>query len=169
MAFVRSKVVEGRTYYQLVHNYRAAGKHCQKVLCHLGKHSALDPAIEDKSREEEELRNEAVRLFKKTTEMKQDILDRYGEMVGREVPSFNKAAAMEKHAWESFMEDEDYPYDHPESRKRWRVLWDTRRLFDDVRKYEDIRWEAHWYEKRANKALEKKGKLMATKEKYPHL
>ncbi len=170
MAFVRAKVVEGYTYYQLVHNYREAGKHRQKVLCHLGKHSSLDKAVEDKRREEEELRDKAVRLFDITTEHKETILERYGEMVGREVPSSNKAAAMNEDGWESFKEAErGYPFDHPESRKRWHVARDTYQLFKDVRKYESMRWKALWYDDRANKAQEKKGKLMEVKEKYPHL
>ena len=78
MAFVRAKVVEGYTYYQLVHNYREAGKHRQKVLCHLGKHSSLDKAVEDKRREEEELRDKAVGLFDITTEHKET---RYCQML----------------------------------------------------------------------------------------
>ena len=47
MAFVRSKNVNGRRYYQLVENYREGGKHRQRVLAHLGKHPTLKDAIND--------------------------------------------------------------------------------------------------------------------------
>ena len=47
MAFVRSKTVNGRRYYQLVENYREDGKHRQRVLVHLGKHATLKDAIND--------------------------------------------------------------------------------------------------------------------------
>ena len=47
MAFVRSKVVAGHQYYQLVENYRHDGKHRQRVLAHLGKHATLGGAIDD--------------------------------------------------------------------------------------------------------------------------
>ncbi len=47
MAFVRSKIVAGHQYYQLVENYRQDGKHRQRVLAHLGKHATLGEAIDD--------------------------------------------------------------------------------------------------------------------------
>jgi hypothetical protein len=122
MAFVRSKVVDGRKYYQLVRNYRVAGRHRQKVLCHLGKHSSLEPAIEDLRRKEEELRNKSAELFRKTTELKQTILGRYGEIIGREIPSPAEAKAIKETALESFREYWDFPFAHPERLQRWQFF-----------------------------------------------
>ncbi len=173
MAFVRPKVVEGRTYYQLVHNYRAAGKHRQKVLCHLGKHSSLAPAIEDKSREEEELRNKTAALFRKMTEIKQSIIDLHSELIGREIPSLEEVDAMEEEAHESFVkylrEYPDHPYEHPERRKRRELWFRMSDLYSSVSKYHSLKDEACWYDDKANEAQEKKGKLTECKEKYPHL
>lgn len=186
MAFVRPKVVEGRTYYQLVHNHRAAGKHRQKVLCHLGKHSALELAIEDMSREEEELRNKTAEVFRKTTEIKQNILDRYSEIIDREIPSLGEACSMEDEAWEYFdeyysMEDEAWEYaieyqdlvgyqDYcVEREKRRHMYLRAVSLTNIVRRYHRTMRKAEWYDDRANKAQEKKSKLMDFKKKYPNL
>ena len=46
MAFVRTKRVGEKEYRQLVENYRANGKHRQRVLAHLGKHATLEEAVE---------------------------------------------------------------------------------------------------------------------------
>ena len=46
MAFVRIKRVGEKEYRQLVENYRANGKHQQRVLAHLGKHATLEEAVE---------------------------------------------------------------------------------------------------------------------------
>ena len=175
MAFVRSKVVEGRTYYQLVHNYREAGKHRQKVLCHLGRHSSLELAIEEKTLEEEELRNKTAELFRETTEIKQDILDRYGEILGREIPSPEEAYAIEEKARKSFREYSREYWDTltsgqlPEYQKLRHVFWQTLGLSEAVYSYHFKKMDAVWYDDRAYEAQEKKGKLMEFKEKYPHL
>jgi hypothetical protein len=50
MAFIRYKTVKGRRYYQLVHNFRENGVHCQEVLCHFGPHDSIDAAIEAERR-----------------------------------------------------------------------------------------------------------------------
>jgi hypothetical protein len=169
MAFVRSKVVDGRTYYQLVHNYRSAGKHRQKVLCHLGKHSSLALAIEDKSREEEELRNKSAEFFREMTEINQSILDRQGETLGQQMPSVEEAAAALKEAYESLDGYWGYPYAHPEHHKH-RELWRRAQdLYDSVRRYHSLGDDACWYDDRANEVQEKKDKLIEFKEKYPPL
>ena len=64
MAFVRSKVVNGRRYYQLVENRREGGKHRQKVLCHLGKHPSAEAALLDTYRRIKPLRQQRARLTK---------------------------------------------------------------------------------------------------------
>lgn len=46
MAFIRTKRVGGREYYQLVENYRENGRHRQRVLAHLGASLDVDAAIE---------------------------------------------------------------------------------------------------------------------------
>ena len=47
MAFLRSKIVNGKRYYQLVENERVDGKHKQRVLMHLGRHKTVEAAIAD--------------------------------------------------------------------------------------------------------------------------
>ena len=59
MAFVRSKQVDGKTYYQLVKNERIAGKHHQRVLMHLGHHANVEVAIEAWATRAQTLRSEA--------------------------------------------------------------------------------------------------------------
>ncbi len=165
MAFVRTKVREGRTYYQLVYNYREAGRHRQKVLCHLGKHSSLESAIEASRREEAQLRNKSAELFRKTTEMKQTIFDRYGGIIGRDIPSPVEAEAIEEKARESLAEYEDLPFEHPEHHTRWRVVVKTWGLSSTVSQYHRTMRDAIWYDDRANKVQEKQDKL---KKEYPH-
>lgn len=45
MAFVRTKVIKGTTYYYLVEGYRQDGKVRQKVLSYLGKYPTVKLAI----------------------------------------------------------------------------------------------------------------------------
>jgi hypothetical protein len=53
MAFVRTKRVSGREYFQLVENYRDEdGRHRQRVLAHLGQNPTVEAAIEDLARGE---------------------------------------------------------------------------------------------------------------------
>jgi hypothetical protein len=169
MAFVRSKVVEGHTYYQLVQNHREAGKHRQKVLCHLGRYSSLALAIEDKNREVEELRGKSDELFGEITEIKQSILDGCGELVGQKIPSLKEADTIEEKAHEALLEYRDHPLEHPEHEKRREMWWKTMGLYNRVFKYHSLWRDACWYEDRATEAQEKKDKLIEFKEKYPHL
>jgi hypothetical protein len=47
MAFVRTKKVKGKEYYQLVESRRVDGKPRQKVLVHLGRHPSVDDALRE--------------------------------------------------------------------------------------------------------------------------
>ena len=51
MAFVRTKQVGGKEYYQLVESRRVDGKPRQKVLMHLGTHATVDEALKRWPRE----------------------------------------------------------------------------------------------------------------------
>ena len=51
MAFVRTKRIDGREYYQLVESRRVDGKPRQKVLMHLGQHATVDEALKRWPRE----------------------------------------------------------------------------------------------------------------------
>lgn len=169
MAFVRSKFVEGHTYYQLVHNYREAGKHRQKVLCHLGKHSSFALAIEDKSRDEEELRSKSAKLFGEATKIKRRLLNGYGEIIGQEIPSLKEADAIEEKASEDLREYRDHPFEHPECEKRRQIWRETVGLYNRVFEYHSLWWDACWYDDRANEVQDKIDKLIEFKEKYPNL
>jgi len=59
MVFVRRKKMHGKHYYQLVRNDRVAGKHRQKVLCHLGVHDSIEAAIADTQRQVDHYEKEA--------------------------------------------------------------------------------------------------------------
>src|SRR5215208_1392255 len=59
MVFVRRKKKHGKHYYQLVRNDRVAGKHRQKVLCHLGVHDSIEAAIADTQRQVDHYEKEA--------------------------------------------------------------------------------------------------------------
>lgn len=140
----------------------------------------MESAIEDMSREEEELRNKRDKAFRKTTEIKRNILDRYSEIIDQEIPSLDEAYSIEDEAGEYFGEYyfiKDKPGVFSVEYEDYRVELETRRhvylramsLANIVIRYHDTMRKAERYHERANKAQEKKGKLIDFKKKYPHL
>ena len=77
MAFVRDKVVNGKTYYQLVENRRVFGKHRQEVLCHLGKHPSVETAIEHTRQKAKLLNEELAILNEKIEHLRDEIIMSY--------------------------------------------------------------------------------------------
>ena len=70
--FVRTKRVDGKEYHQLVENVRENGKHVQRVVLHLGKHTSVEEALEAaredlKTLERSKLRTLATRYAKEAT------------------------------------------------------------------------------------------------------
>ncbi len=66
MAFVRTKRVGGREYYQLVESYRENDKVRQRVLAHLGRSPTVEAAIEDLERYERAERERGWTMHPKT-------------------------------------------------------------------------------------------------------
>ena len=61
MAYVRTKMIKGWSYYQLVESRRVDGEPRQKVLVHLGRHPSVDAALEEWPEEIRRLRRRATR------------------------------------------------------------------------------------------------------------
>ncbi len=61
MAFVRTKKVKCKEYYQLVESHRLDDEPRQRVLVHLGHHPNVDTAIGEWSKEIRRLRRQAAR------------------------------------------------------------------------------------------------------------
>ena len=59
MAYVRTKRVGDREYYQLVESHRVGGQPRQKVLVHLGTHPTVDEALREWPKEIRSLRDRA--------------------------------------------------------------------------------------------------------------
>lgn len=94
MAFVRYKIVDGRKYYQLVRNYREAGRHRQEVLCHLGTNDSIGAAIEEASREEARHRSAEFKHLRDLEVMTDDIIAMFNNKFGNDLP--NLSAAFER-------------------------------------------------------------------------
>jgi hypothetical protein len=64
MVFVRAKNVGGKTYYQLVENYRPEGSNTprQRVLLHLGRYDTVEAALKGWPLEIRRLRRDAAKL-----------------------------------------------------------------------------------------------------------
>ena len=93
MAFIRSKKVHGHEYYQVVHNYRDHGKHRQKVLVHLGKHSSIELAITAERENFQYYRERVSKLRKEAEGLRAKLLDHlYAvDFKNGEIPSIEKA------------------------------------------------------------------------------
>jgi hypothetical protein len=82
MAYVRTKRVGDREYYQLVESRRVEGKPRQKVLLHLGSHPTVNEALREWSKEIRTLRNrarkerEAGKVWPETSRIHREILTR---------------------------------------------------------------------------------------------
>jgi hypothetical protein len=97
VAFIRRKKVHGHEYYQAVHNYRdGAGKHRQKVLCHLGRSNSFREAIAAERKEVKVYQKRAFEQRREAEALRIKLLDLYGpEFVDGEIPS-------EAEAWQGF-------------------------------------------------------------------
>lgn len=68
MAFVRTKKVKGKEYYQLVESRRVGGEPRQKVLVHLGHHPSVEDALSNWPKEIQRRRRYATRERKSAAE-----------------------------------------------------------------------------------------------------
>ena len=78
MAFVRSKKVNGKEYFQVVRNYREGGKHKQEMIHHLGPHSTVEEAIEHSRHQLESYLRMAAYFEEEAVITKEYLLDFYG-------------------------------------------------------------------------------------------
>jgi hypothetical protein len=62
IVFVRSKVVKGFEYYQVVENRRVGGKVVQRVVIHLGLSETVGEALDAERRNRRVIRRQAARL-----------------------------------------------------------------------------------------------------------
>lgn len=82
MAYVRTKKVGGREYYQLVESRRVEGQPRQKVLVHLNRHPTVDEALREWPKEIRSLRDraanerEAGRIWPENSRIRREILKR---------------------------------------------------------------------------------------------
>jgi DNA-binding XRE family transcriptional regulator len=79
MVFVRRKKMGGKHYYQLVRNDRVAGKHRQKVLCHLGVHDSIEAAIADRQRQVAHYEKEAASKEEEAHRKEAELKELYGD------------------------------------------------------------------------------------------
>jgi hypothetical protein len=97
MVFVRRKKMGGKHYYQLVRNDRVAGKHRQKVLCHLGVHDSIEAAIADTQRQmahyEKEAASKEEEAHRKEAELK-DFSGDEAEILDARQVRFNSTACI---------------------------------------------------------------------------
>jgi hypothetical protein len=78
MAFIRSKMVNGNKYYQVVRNYREGGKHKQEVICHIGIHPSLREEVAYRQIQVKRHRNAAA-LWEQEAKAAEDyLLEFYG-------------------------------------------------------------------------------------------
>jgi hypothetical protein len=122
--FVRRKTVKGNSYYQLVRNYREAGKHKQKVLCHLRQYRSLEAAIEAERELAEEHEGGAARWSDEARETMEVLFGDYGEEIGNVVPSRRQA----NFRWRAFCKEYRQKYLKPYD--RWFFSWPSGRRPD---------------------------------------
>jgi hypothetical protein len=138
--FVRRKTVKGNSYYQLVQNYREAGKHKQKVLCHLGQYRSIEAAIEAERELAEEYENEAVSWAEAAQFTKENLFKDYGEELGNVIPSRQQAHFRWRAFWKEYRQKYLKPYD------RWYFSRPSRHRIDMD---EYSLWERRLEEQRA--------------------
>jgi DNA-binding XRE family transcriptional regulator len=113
MVFIRRKKMNGKNgkhYYQLVRNDRVAGKHRQKVLCHLGVNDSIDAAIADTKRQVDHLEEAAASREEEAHRKEAELKEIYGD----DVEIMDEDQARMKQSW--------LTWDDP---RRYRALYYT--------------------------------------------
>jgi hypothetical protein len=162
--FVRRKKVKGNIYYQLVRNSREAGKHKQKVLCHLGRHRSLEAAIAAERELAEQHQGKAAGWSNEAKFLKEDLIAEYGQEIGNIVPSRQQAyfrwRAFRKEYKQKFWQPYDqwsYSWLPGERVDRGRTAEEYDLLYERQRKRrtaEREQWEERRYQWEKRKELE---------------
>jgi DNA-binding XRE family transcriptional regulator len=169
MAFVRRKKKHGKHYYQLVRNDRVAGKHRQKVLCHLGVHDSIEAAIADAQRQVVHYEKEAALKEEEAHRKEAEWKDIYGDDVeildARQVRfklnrlRWNNPRYMIPHY------TPDY-YDEPE----WDQMeedWEMDKQEVELSiAYHDAMRDAEWYRVHTTRTRDRLDKLLECQQKY---
>lgn len=149
MAFIRSKTVGGKKYYQLVQNYRDAGRHRQKVLCHLGINDNFEGAIAEASCEEALLRSEESKCLRDLEGMKEDILAMFNNKYGDDLPTHSEAVKRSRaiHEEDANLLQQPWSWERSAALEK---LWQEWRFLREVNVYHWNLWRADWYKKKAD-------------------
>jgi DNA-binding XRE family transcriptional regulator len=170
MVFVRRKKTGGKHYYQLVRNDRVAGKHRQKVLCHLGVHDSIEAAIADTQRQvahyEKEAASKEEEAHRKEAELK--------ELYGDDVEILDARQVRLKLYWLLRLHNPRYmiphytpPYfdepDWDQMEEEWDMDMQEVGLSID---YHDAMRDAEWYRVRTTRTRDRLDKLLEGQRKY---
>jgi DNA-binding XRE family transcriptional regulator len=169
MVFVRRKKMHGKHYYQLVRNDRVAGKHRQKVLCHLGVHDSIEAAIADTQRQVAHYEKEAASKEEEAHRKEAELKERYGDEVevldARQVRFKHNSLRWNNPRYMIPHYTPDY-YDGPE----WDQLeedWEIDKEEVDLSiAYHAAMRDAEWYRVRTTRTRDRLDKLLECQRKY---
>jgi DNA-binding XRE family transcriptional regulator len=169
MVFVRRKKMHGKHYYQLVRNDRVAGKHRQKVLCHLGVHDSIQAAIADTRRHVAHYEKEAASKEEEAHHKEAELKERYGD----DVEILDARQVRRKLHWldsknPRYIIPHYTPYysDEPEwdqMEEDWEMEMQEVGLSID---YHAAMRDAEWYRRRTTRARDKLDKLLEYQRMY---
>ncbi len=165
MAFIRSKTVGGKKYYQLVRNYREAGRHRQEVLCHLGRNDSIEAAIAEVSREEARLREKESKHRRTAEEMKIDIPIMFEMKFGTILPTRSEAYERGRAVSERYRDWLEQPFSM-ERLDGIRSCKEEFRFLHEVAVYHQELWYAEQYERQADALRARLEKLRKCQKEY---
>jgi transcriptional regulator with XRE-family HTH domain len=170
MAFVRRKKMHGKHYYQLVRNDRVAGKHRQKVLCHLGVHDSVEAAIADTQRRVAHYEKGAASKEEEARRKEAELKERYGD----DVEILNARQVRLKRYWLLRLNNPRYMIPHYTSyysdepewdqmEEEWEMDMEELGLSID---YHDAMRDAEWYRVLTTRTRDRLDKLLECQRKY---
>jgi DNA-binding XRE family transcriptional regulator len=170
MAFVRRKKMGGKHYYQLVRNDRVAGKHRQKVLCHLGVHNSIEAAIADTQRQvahyekgaaskEEEARRKEAELKERRGDDAEILNTRQVRMKRYWLLRLNNPRYMIPHYTPGYYDEPDWD----QMEEDWEMDMEELGLNID---YHDAMRDAEWYRVLATRTRDRLDNLLECQRKY---
>jgi DNA-binding XRE family transcriptional regulator len=169
MVFVRRKKMHGKHYYQLVRNDRVAGKHRQKVLCHLGVHDSIEAAIADTQRQVANYEKEAASKEEEAHRKEAELKDLYGD--GAKILDARQVRfKLNRLRWNDprYKIPHYTPYYSDESDWDWmEEEWEMDKQEVDLSiAYHDAMRDAEWYRVRTTRTRDRLDKLLECQRKY---
>ena len=170
MVFVRRKKMGGKHYYQLVRNDRVAGKHRQKVLCHLGVHDSIEAAIAGTQRQVVHYEKEAASKEEEAHRKEAELKDLYGD----EVEILDARQVRLKLYWLLRLHNPRYMIPHytpgysdESDWDRMEEEWEMDKQEVDLSiAYHDAMRDAEWYRVRTIRTRDRLDKLLECQRKY---